>query len=364
MSGSTLLSPKSAAQSGGDGRISPIGSTVIVGSDAGRSRSGGREVRDLIQCAFGPHIGVVASDDVEEMLGTRGFGKSGNDGAGAFLDLIRPFGERISGRVTVRENSSGSSRSYEDYGVRFFGMGSVAAQGMANGNGGQKKSGVWREPSEGDVAQVEEVVDRHLAFAELRPSATHDEAGHADETEEQDHDTSGRSDIMSSPSTAVPAHYPSGDTTVSPFYTLFLRRLLAAHTLSPHETFTHPVACIIAISSRNPSPIEEFKKLYELTNVGNQPGRLPTWVNNDFLRYYVLVHDDDGGDIQKSTQLYEQMKRHFGLHCHLLRLRSQQCLPSDDDSVRLAQRDWMSAGEELANIQNRGENFGFQYHQV
>jgi hypothetical protein len=83
---------------------------------------------------------------------------------------------------------------------------------------------------------------------------------------------------------------------------------------------------------------------------------LPHWVNNTFLRYYVLVHDEDNDDIAKSTALYEQMKRHFGLHCHLLRLRSAQCVPSDDDSVRLPQSEWIAASEEIAAIQKRGSS--------
>jgi hypothetical protein len=114
------------------------------------------------------------------------------------------------------------------------------------------------------------------------------------------------------------------------------------------------VACVIAISSRNPSPIEEFKRLYASTDNGDN--RLPHWVNNTFLRYYVLVHDEDNDDIAKSTALYEQMKRHFGLHCHLLRLRSAQCVPSDDDSVRLPQSEWIAASEEIAAIQKRGSS--------
>jgi trafficking protein particle complex subunit 8 len=319
-------------------------SSTILNPGGATSRGGGgnAQVLDLIQCGFAPHIGVVTSVDVDALLHARGFGTN-TDGLGAFLELIRPFGERVAGRVTIRDSSIGASRSYDDYGVRFVGIGRSAAsigERVANGTG---RRATIRSGG-GDVTQVEELLDRHLSFAELRPSSVQD--GGAAILEDP------KSDIPSTTSTVVQAHF-QGSPTVSPFYALFLRRLLSGIPLSPHETFAHPVACVIAISSRNPSPIEEFKKLYESTNVGGLSG-LPSWVNNDFLRYYVLVHDDDSGDIQKSTQLYEQMKRHFGLHCHLLRLRSAQCLPSDDDSVRVPTSDWMSAAEELANIQNTG----------
>ncbi len=48
----------------------------------------------------------------------------------------------------------------------------------------------------------------------------------------------------------------------SPYYALYLRRLLSGISVACHETFAHPVAAVIAISSRNPSPIEALGKLY------------------------------------------------------------------------------------------------------
>jgi len=92
--------------------------------------------------------------------------------------------------------------------------------------------------------------------------------------------------------------------------------------------------------------------MYANTTAGDQ--RLPQWVNPEYLRYYVLVHDEDHDDAQRSTTLFDQMKRHFGLHCHLLRIRSEQCVPSDDDCVRAPICEWLSAAEELTEIQKQG----------
>ncbi|KAL2158657.1 hypothetical protein VTH06DRAFT_4139 [Thermothelomyces fergusii] len=105
----------------------------------------------------------------------------------------------------------------------------------------------------------------------------------------------------------------------------------------------------MAISSRNAGPIEALQKLYRETSSGKRG--LPPWVDGEFLRYYVLVHDEENGDIAKSMALFEQMKRNFGLHCHLLRLRSSQSAETDDDSIPLPRSDWMSAAEELADIE-------------
>jgi hypothetical protein len=314
---------------------SPNGGITSIASTQGRPD----EPRNLILRSFVPHVGVVASSDTEEILREKGF-------HGGFLELIRPFGELVHGKVTIR-NSVGASSSWDDFGIRFMGL--KDALGLPRPPAARKSTEIRAEAQNGrlsgstarssftiprvggDVAQVEEAVDRHLSFAELQgPSgATTDYLNHKDKD---------------SP--------PKSSGSTSPFYSLYMRRLLSGFPMSPHETFSHPVACVIAISSRNPNPIEELRRLYTSTNTGND--RLPMWVNNEFLRYYVLVHDEDHDDISKSTTLYEQMKRHFGLHCHLLRLRSAQCVPSDDDSVRLPISEWLPAAEELAEISRRG----------
>ncbi|KAI5281001.1 hypothetical protein KEM54_003467 [Ascosphaera aggregata] len=131
----------------------------------------------------------------------------------------------------------------------------------------------------------------------------------------------------------------------SPIYKLFLRRLLAVNIATPHETFAHPVATVIAISSRTPAPLETLRALYAQTSTGDrQP---PPWMYPDYLRYYILVHDEDHDDIAASTALFDQMKRHFGLHCHLLRLRSTQCVVTDDDSIPVPPTEFMTATEDI-----------------
>lgn len=330
LGGSTLLSGTGDSHS-----VSPV-TAVVAGSP---------EARDLILRGFAPHVAVLASADTDALLRDRGF-------QGGFLELVRPFGELVVGRVTVRD-SIGASRIWDDFGIRFIGIKeSLGRQHIpgssrpsfesrsseANGSVGSGRSRPSYEARSvgGDISHIEDVVDRHLSFAELRPShPTEDVISRAEKESD-------------SPPTEPLSR------TISPFYTLYLRRILSGLPLSPHETFSHPVACIIAISSRNPSPIEEFKRLYTSTNTGDN--RFPSWVNNEYLRYYVLVHDEDKDDISKSTSLYEQMKRHFGLHCHLLRLRSAQCVPSDDDSSRLPIIEWITAAEELSAIQKRGKN--------
>jgi trafficking protein particle complex subunit 8 len=353
-----VRSSGSSTPIGGDSNSSALGGSTLLSAADGRSVSpvtalvaGSPEARDLILRGFAPHVAVVASADTDALLRDRGI-------QGGFLELVRPFGELVSGRVTVRD-SVGASRTWDDFGVRFVGIKDSLGRQRIPGSGrpsvdsrfseanGSVESGISRPSFDGrtlggDISQIEEVVERHLNFAELRPSHSDGDVFSRSEKDIQ----IGAEEL---PSPAI-----------SPFYALYLRRMLSGLPLTPHETFSHPVACVIAISSRNASPIEEFKRLYTSTNTGDN--RFPPWVNNEYLRYYVLVHDEDTDDIAKSTSLYEQMKRHFGLHCHLLRLRSAQCVPSDDDSIRLPSLEWMAAGEELAAIQQRGNIVFLIFH--
>jgi hypothetical protein len=291
--------------------------------------------RNLILHSFVPHIAIHTSLDTRELVKDKGF-------EGGLWELLRPFGEHIPGKVMVRD-SVGAGKVWDDFVVRFVQLGDGLEPPDASP--GSRRSGEGNAPAEngnklepdavvaqrsrtgGDISQVENLVDRHLTHAEQYPTLEGE-------------------DYLSS------RNIKPGDVDIpSTFYTFYLRRLLSGLPLTPHETFSHPVACIIAISSRNTNPIESLRKLYDESSHG--PKRLPIWVNNDYLRYYVLVHDEEGDDITKSIALFDQMKRHFGLHCHLLRLRSSHCVASDDDSVQLPRPEWLAATEESLEIQRR-----------
>lgn len=229
---------------------------------------------------------------------------------GGFPELVRPFGETVPGKVVIRD-SVGSSRAWEDYGVRF-----VNFKGLGQSPAGRDAG------RDSPLAQIEEVLRKQLESAD------------------------------GSLGNSVPSKDVLGFLATTPICKLFLRQILSAISTAPHETFGHPVASVIVISSRNSAPLETLRQLYAESSTGES--RLPDWANQEYLRYYVLVHDEERDDITESTKLYDQMKRHFGLHCHLLRLRSSQCVVTDDDSVQFPQCEWLSPLERLSGAGESG----------
>ncbi|KAK1256459.1 hypothetical protein MKX07_008718 [Trichoderma sp. CBMAI-0711] len=330
----STLSPPGSRSMSPAGRGSP--SRVLSGTvfDIGQNRGLPDNVGDdpseplnLILKSFVPHVSVCASRDTEALIREKGFQHG-------LWELLRPFGESIQGKVNIRD-SNGVGRIVEDFSIRFTRFGenierpdaltSGSQQGPAprSQNGAQERDAGKRSA----INDIEAVVERHLSYAE--------------------------ESFLGMPHQSIMTKNGSDSEAASPYYALYLRRLLSGLPISPHETFAHPVACIIAISSRNAAPIEELRRLYSETSQGER--RLPSWVDGDYLRYYVLVHDEENDDIARSMGLFEQMKRHLGLHCHLLRLRCSQSVETDDDSIPLPRSDWMSAAEELAEIR-RSEN--------
>ena len=330
----STLSPPTSRPMSPAGRGSP--SRVLAGTvfDAPTNKALPEAVGEnpgdplnLILKAFVPHISVYASEDTEHLIQQKGF-KNG------LWELLRPFGERIQGKVSIRD-SNGISKTTDDFSVRFTKFGAnienpePAVPGLRNAQPAQGQNGAQGSAKRDRIVlnNVESVVERHLSFAE--------------------------ESYLGLPNP------PSGQRQLdienpSPYYALYLRRLLSGLPMAPHETFAHPVACVMAISSRNEAPIEALRKLYNETSQGEK--KLPPWIDGDYLRYYVLVHDEENDDITRSMGLFEQMKRHLGLHCHLLRVRSTQSAETDDDSIPLPRSEWMSAAEELAELQRSEED--------
>jgi hypothetical protein len=67
--------------------------------------------------------------------------------------------------------------------------------------------------------------------------------------------------------------------------------------------------------------------------------------------------------MNKSTALFNQMKRHFGLHTHLLRLRGIECSRDQPDAMPLPSCRWLSPEEELTELRQKGDLIEFDEFQ-
>jgi hypothetical protein len=288
--------------------------------------------KETILKSFLPNVAVYASVDTEELIRLKGI-------YGGLCGLLRPFGESIAGNVIIRD-SVGASKSWNNFGVRFTEFDREDEEFYASQRQEGRDGSIYNASFSTDSSQylprngsilaasfapaIDAVVNRYLA--------SQDPPG-----------------FLSDKDRGENAHTIITGCNTPDYYSLYLRKLLSQRLRVPYETFSHPVACVIAISSQCAHPIETLRDLYADTRQGAK--KVPVWVDNEFLRYYVLVHDEDHDDIAKSMTLFDQMKRHFGLSCHLLRLRSVECTKHDEDATQLPESQWLSAEVDLQNAQ-------------
>ncbi|KAL8779537.1 MAG: hypothetical protein Q9194_001389 [Teloschistes cf. exilis] len=276
--------------------------------------------RQTILESFAPHVAFFASEDIDDLAREKGF-------PAGFYTLLRPFCEQIPGKVVIRD-SIGASKAWENFSIRLFQYrdqsSTVQATEDLNTSARTSQERSLHSESPSISYERQHPIDTLLDYS-LRSST--DTVSNGVVTESENTLEKGRSG-------------PRAST-----YGLYLRKLLSEGLQVPHETFSHPVACVIAVSSRSSEPLEKIRQLYSASGHGNP--RIPPWVGVDYLRYYVLVHDEDRDDITTSTALFDLMKRHFGLHCHLLRVRSEPYTEGDLDTVQLPNCQWLPADEEL-----------------
>ncbi|GAO50964.1 hypothetical protein SAICODRAFT_55322 [Saitoella complicata NRRL Y-17804] len=270
--------------------------------------------RSFIAQAFVPHVAFLASSDADEIAREKGWED--------LLDLVRVFGDQVQGKVGIRD-SSGQASGYEDFGVRFTTLGSSRSPLQA---GGPRSAAPGAQ-----LDAIERLLERHVRE-------------YGDHLAQTQLGLSETSSISSSTAPSVTERDDGG--TAVQIYPHFLRRVFSSLPVATHETFAHPVACVLAVSSRHPDPISGFTGLY--TRCAQTP--MPVWVDRGYLRYYLLVHDEDKDDLEESIKVFERIKRQFGLNCWMVRINSRMMYGSDDDVLPVPQSLWMPAQASLDHL--------------
>ncbi|KAL7419589.1 hypothetical protein Q5752_005501 [Cryptotrichosporon argae] len=113
-------------------------------------------------------------------------------------------------------------------------------------------------------------------------------------------------------------------------YPLTRSLLLSSRPLAAHETFSHPVGVLIAVSTSTPDPLGTLAKL-----VGQAVGagaQAQPWLDGvQVMRFFVVVHDVGkmGKDLAPANDLLAGVKKAYGPHSTLLVINSR---PRRDDA--------------------------------
>ncbi|KAF9584424.1 Trafficking protein particle complex 8 [Lunasporangiospora selenospora] len=231
----------------------------------------GRELsaREMVSRVMSPRITVIASPDATELCQANHLP--------SVADLLTPFGEQIEGRITVH-GSMGLPSSIDNFSVRFT-----------------------------EMDQLEEIdsktTERWLAEV-VRNEAKGFEDGFQIKGKEQV-----TSDYLNA----------SADQ-VYPWYSKYRDLLLGTGGVTDHETFDHPVASIIAISSFSADPIGDIRKLISTSTSSVIFER--AYMDPSILQYYILIHDNARGNLESAMNMLDAMRRTFGLNCSMLKINS------------------------------------------
>lgn len=120
--------------------------------------------------------------------------------------------------------------------------------------------------------------------------------------------------------------------TLTPWFADTRDMVLHARSISYHETFGHPLAVILVVSSSSSDPMNAFASLFEASQAhAHETFNKRPYVDPLVFRYYVLLHDvsKSGTDLAESLALLDNVKKTYGLHCCLLSVNSAGSTSAD-----------------------------------
>ncbi|KAG0344580.1 Trafficking protein particle complex 8, partial [Podila humilis] len=225
--------------------------------------------RELVSKVMSPRIAVVASQGANQLCQANHLT--------SVADLFRPFGENIEGRVTVH-SSVGLPVAIDNFTLRFAEMDQLEEPDA-------KTSERW-------LAEI------------VRASASNF----------QD-----RFQIASAKQ-ITPEYLNAQPEKVYPWYSKYRDLFFMTGGVSDHETFEHPVACVIAVSSLSPDAVNEIHQLNNMSTPSIVFEK--TFMDPTLLKYYILIHDCSKGNLDNAMETLERMRRTFGLNCNILKINS------------------------------------------
>ncbi|CAG8490645.1 13824_t:CDS:10 [Cetraspora pellucida] len=230
-----------------------------------------QQSKDFVTRVLSPRVAVVSSPDADQVCQASNFPD--------FLTLVKPFGERIEGKVFTKD-SQGASNPIENFTIRFVNLTRLEQPDV------QLTSQI--------LANRVKYINNSLSTDELTPIKT-------------------KSDVTE-------RYLEVNQDELTPWYAEYRRWFFGFTGVSEHETFEHPVACILAISSSNANPIDTLRQMCNITTLA--PIFEKGFMDPNVLKCYVLLHDNHKVSMEHSESIYEEMKRTFKQDCYILKLNS------------------------------------------
>ncbi|KAJ1750748.1 hypothetical protein LPJ79_002653 [Coemansia sp. RSA 1821] len=229
--------------------------------------------RDFVAKAFCPRILVLSTPTIADACAV--------NGCAGFADLLAPFGQDISTQITIQDGQ-GAPYFLDKLTVRFT-----------------TDYKIEKHSQQQSRADIDELVHKSAA----------------DESEQQ------RIPFLSDG--VVDADVVKSDDIAAwaPWYIQFRQQWVASMQATEHESFMHPVACLLVASGSEEDPIGALRRLQQQAVV--QRVQSQSFSGVSVLFYYLLVHDGrDVGAMQTIDQTFEQVRRTFGQNSALVKINS------------------------------------------
>ncbi|KAG7450664.1 uncharacterized protein BT62DRAFT_927934 [Guyanagaster necrorhizus] len=105
------------------------------------------------------------------------------------------------------------------------------------------------------------------------------------------------------------------DMSRTPWWDEVRRCVEGSHVPSRTETWNHPVAVMMGVSTNAPNPLQAITALHA------RPLEFPSWVDPNILRCTLIIHPQDSAlSDEEAGALFNAVKKQFGLHSYLLPL--------------------------------------------
>ncbi|CAN6466715.1 unnamed protein product [Victoria cruziana] len=103
----------------------------------------------------------------------------------------------------------------------------------------------------------------------------------------------------------------------------FNKEIIRTLSFSDHEAFDNPVACLLAVSSKDEQPVNKFVDIFDKNQL---PSLLKEGaMDPKLLKHYLLVHDNQEGRSDKAIEILAEMRGTFGSSsCQLLCINSSR----------------------------------------